>query len=249
VGGFDTSVFTRTEGDQLGPALSRFVTTSRAGPPGVRVSGRVRREIAGWLRASIAVVVNAVVSGWGSSKLFDPTGVRQPVRAAVRTIRWPSGPRAGVTTLVQVTTRLDRHSPNALPLPVRPDRQRCESRFADTGGSGQMIMRIWHGWTAPENADRYQELLDSTIVPGILDRQIRGLFGIDILRRADPNGDTSEVEFVTIMTFDGWAAIEEFANGSRTSSVVPARARELLTHFDEHSQHHLVVARHPHAEP
>lgn len=105
-----------------------------------------------------------------------------------------------------------------------------------------MIMRIWHGWTTKDNADAYQELLDTSIVPGIISRAIPGLHGIDILRRAD--GSDGEVEFVTVMTFEGWEAVEAFAGPDRTGSVVPAAARRVLARYDDHSQHYEVVARH-----
>ena len=35
-----------------------------------------------------------------------------------------------------------------------------------------MIARVWHGWTSPENADRYEALIRSTIFPGIRARGI-----------------------------------------------------------------------------
>jgi len=38
-----------------------------------------------------------------------------------------------------------------------------------------LILRIWHGWTARDNADSYQQLLDTTIAPGIIARQIPGV--------------------------------------------------------------------------
>lgn len=102
-----------------------------------------------------------------------------------------------------------------------------------------MIQRIWHGWTSSTAADDYEHLLRSEIVPGILRRDIDGLEGIDILRRRAEESD--DVEFVTIMTFDGWPAVEAFAGPGGTTSVVPPAARELLDRFDEHSQHYEVV--------
>lgn len=105
-----------------------------------------------------------------------------------------------------------------------------------------MIIRIWHGWTTPDNADAYETLLNTTIVPAIMARGIPGLEGLDILRRTD--GDAGEVEFITVMTFDDWAAVEAFAGESRTGSVVPPAARAVLKRFDEHSQHFEVAAHH-----
>ncbi len=40
-----------------------------------------------------------------------------------------------------------------------------------------MILRVWRGWTTPESADRYEELIRATIFPGILGKTIVGLEG------------------------------------------------------------------------
>ncbi len=105
-----------------------------------------------------------------------------------------------------------------------------------------MILRVWHGWTTTENADAYQELRTRSIVPSIISRKIPGLVGVDILRRTD--GHDTDIEFVTLMTFDEWSAVETFAGADRTGAVVPAPAQEVLKHYDEHSQHYEVAARH-----
>ncbi len=103
-----------------------------------------------------------------------------------------------------------------------------------------MILRIWHGWTAPANADAYQELLNTTIAPGIMAKAIPGLTGLDVLRQETDD----EVEFITIMAFADWSAVEAFAGPEKAGSVVPQAARELLARYDAHSQHYEVVARH-----
>lgn len=78
-----------------------------------------------------------------------------------------------------------------------------------------MIFRIWHGWTSPDDADAYRRVVDEEVVPGIIERDIRGLRHVDILRRRrQKNGE--DVEFVTIMTFDHWAAVEAFAGPGGT---------------------------------
>ena len=40
-----------------------------------------------------------------------------------------------------------------------------------------MILRVWRGWTTPESADRYEELIRATIFPGILARDNHGIGG------------------------------------------------------------------------
>jgi heme-degrading monooxygenase HmoA len=101
-----------------------------------------------------------------------------------------------------------------------------------------MIVRIWHGWTTPGNADKYEALLKEEIFVGIQNRRIRGFKGIQLLRRE--RGE--EVEFVTIMSFDTLDAVREFAGEDFEAAVVPEKARAVLSRFDERSQHYEVRA-------
>ncbi len=99
-----------------------------------------------------------------------------------------------------------------------------------------MISRIWHGWTSPENADRYESLLKTEIFPGILARKILGFQRIELLRREHD----SEVEFITVMWFTSWEAVKEFAGDHMDHAVVPHTARAVLVRFDDRSQHYEV---------
>ena len=108
----------------------------------------------------------------------------------------------------------------------------------EKGEKRKMISRIWHGWTAPGNADKYEALLKEEIFVGIQNRRIRGFRGIQLLRR-EVGG---EVEFVTIMSFDSLDAVREFAGEDYGAAVVPEKARAQLTHFDERSQHYEIRA-------
>jgi len=99
-----------------------------------------------------------------------------------------------------------------------------------------MISRIWHGWTTPTKADAYEALLKSEIFLSIQNRQISGYRGIHLFRRN--LGD--EVEFITIMWFDSIEAVRAFAGEDYEVAVVPPKARELLSRFDERSQHYEV---------
>ena len=99
-----------------------------------------------------------------------------------------------------------------------------------------MIGRVWHGWTTPENADAYDALLRSEVLPGI-DR-IDGFRGAHMLRR--DAGD--EVEFMTLTVFDSLKAVRDFAGEDFEVAVVPPEARELLAHFDERSEHYEIRA-------
>lgn len=101
-----------------------------------------------------------------------------------------------------------------------------------------MISRIWHGWTTPGNADEYEALLKDEIFVGIQNRHIQGFRSIQLLRREVGE----EVEFVTIMLFDSLDAVREFAGEAYEVAVVPEKARAVLSHFDERSQHYEVRA-------
>ena len=87
-----------------------------------------------------------------------------------------------------------------------------------------MISRIWHGYTTPENAQAYENLLMEKIFVGIKNRRIRGYRGIQLLRRNV--GET--VEFITIMWFDSLDAVREFAGADYEQCVVPPAARKIL---------------------
>jgi antibiotic biosynthesis monooxygenase (ABM) superfamily enzyme len=99
-----------------------------------------------------------------------------------------------------------------------------------------MISRIWHGYTAPENANTYENLLKEEIFVGIRDRKIPGFREIQLFRREIG----TEVEFITVMWFDSLEAVRIFAGDDYEVAVVPPKARAVLAHFDEHSQHYEV---------
>jgi antibiotic biosynthesis monooxygenase (ABM) superfamily enzyme len=104
-----------------------------------------------------------------------------------------------------------------------------------------MIVRIWHGWTSPANADAYEALLKEEIFVGIGERRIPGYQGIQLLRR----NLGSEVEFVTIMTFLNLDAVRQFAGEDYEVAVVPPKAQALLARFDQRSQHYELQAQVP----
>lgn len=104
-----------------------------------------------------------------------------------------------------------------------------------------MIARIWHGWSAAENAAAYEELLRARILPAI--RQKPGCRGIHLFRREATGGSAAggEVEFITLLFFDSLEAIRAFAGEQYDVAVVPPEARRLLSRFDERSAHYETV--------
>ena len=95
-----------------------------------------------------------------------------------------------------------------------------------------MIARIWHGWTKPENAEAYRQLLSNNILPGI--HRVAGYRGAYLMSRERG----PETEFVTITIWDSMDAVREFAGSESAHAVVPAEARRLLVRFDERSDHY-----------
>jgi antibiotic biosynthesis monooxygenase (ABM) superfamily enzyme len=104
-----------------------------------------------------------------------------------------------------------------------------------------MICRIWHGWTTPENADAYEHIVRTEVIPRIEERRIPGFRHIDLMRR-ELDG---EVEFLTAMWFDDVESIKAFVGEDHTVSHVPAAARAVLARFDERSSHYDVLEDRP----
>ena len=104
---------------------------------------------------------------------------------------------------------------------------------------GNMIGRVWHGWTTPENADVYETLLKTEIFPGIESKSVSGYLGIQLFRRPVDG----EVEFMTIMWFEPWEAVKQFAGEDYDQAYVPIKARNVLARFDDRSQHYEMRAR------
>jgi len=96
------------------------------------------------------------------------------------------------------------------------------------------IRRVWHGWTTPENAEKYRNLLRDTVFPGIEAKNIPGYLSIELLR-CDHD---SEVEFVTIMTFESLQNVIDFQGQDYTRCYVPKEAQEVLKRWDKVSSHY-----------
>jgi len=98
-----------------------------------------------------------------------------------------------------------------------------------------VIARLWHGWTAPENADAYEDFLRTKMFPSI--HRVPGYLGADLLRRADGE----EIAFVTITRFESLDAVRAFAGEDYEQAVVEPEARRLLSRFERRAEHYEVV--------
>jgi heme-degrading monooxygenase HmoA len=95
-----------------------------------------------------------------------------------------------------------------------------------------MIARMWHGWTKPQNADAYEDLLRNEMFPSM--RRIQGFEGAYLLRRVA--GD--EVEFVTVTLFTSLDAVRRFAGDNYETAVLHPQAAGLLSRYDAKSVHY-----------
>ena len=99
------------------------------------------------------------------------------------------------------------------------------------------IKRVWHGWTNPENAAKYLNLLHNEIFPGIEAKKIPGYRSIELFRL--DQGD--KVEFVTIMTFDSLQNVIDFQGEDYTRCYVPDAAKSVLKRWDKVSAHYDLI--------
>lgn len=95
-----------------------------------------------------------------------------------------------------------------------------------------MIARLWHGYTKPENAPTYYDLLRTSILPGL--HRIAGYKGSYVLRKEIG----AEVEFITLTFWESLDAIRQFAGADYERCVIAPEAAHLLTRHDERSTHY-----------
>src|SRR5215467_444101 len=99
-----------------------------------------------------------------------------------------------------------------------------------------MIARHWRGWTKPEDADAYEDLLKRKVLPRL--KGIGGYLGGYVFRRSC-NG---EVEFVVVNFFDSLSAVEGFAGANYTIPVFEPEAKALLSRVEQVATHYEVRA-------
>ena len=99
-----------------------------------------------------------------------------------------------------------------------------------------MIARWWRGWAAtPENADAYEQLLKSTILPWVESHE--GHRGSYLVRREVDEG----VEFATLTLWESLDSVRAFAGEDYELAVVPDAARAVLSRWDKRSSHYEVL--------
>ena len=99
------------------------------------------------------------------------------------------------------------------------------------------IKRVWHGWSTPENADKYRKLLHDEVFPEIEAKNIPGYLSIELLRRDLDD----EVEFITIMTFQSLQNVIDFQGEDYARCYVPEKAQKVLKRWDKISSHYEAI--------
>ena len=97
-----------------------------------------------------------------------------------------------------------------------------------------MIARHWRGWTRIEDADAYETLLKTKVLPGLKD--IEGYLGGYVLRSDGPD----EVEFVVVNLFESFEAVKRFAGPHYATPVFEPEARMLLSRVEPTAMHYEV---------
>ena len=98
-----------------------------------------------------------------------------------------------------------------------------------------MIVRVWHGWTRPEDADAYEQFLRGLLSD--LPASVSGSLVGWVLRRP---GDGEE-EFVVMTLFESLDAIRAFAGDDYETPVIEPEAARLLLRGDEKAAHYEAV--------
>ena len=99
-----------------------------------------------------------------------------------------------------------------------------------------MIARHWRGWTQIQDADAYERLLKSKVLPSL--KNISGYRGGYLLRSDGPQ----EVEFVVVNLFESLEAVKQFAGPDYTVPVFEPEAKRLLCRVEPIARHYEVRA-------
>lgn len=97
-----------------------------------------------------------------------------------------------------------------------------------------MIARHWRGWTKPQNADHYENLLTKRVFPTL--ENIEGYFGGYVLR----SDGATECEFIVVSFFESLEAVKRFAGPDYAVPVFEPEAKTLLSRVEERANHYAV---------
>jgi len=98
-----------------------------------------------------------------------------------------------------------------------------------------MILRIWHGMTKAEDADRYADLVNRT---GVKDyRATPGNRAVYLLRRIEGG----RAHFLTVTLWDSYEAIRRFAGDDVEKAHYYPEDKDFLLEFEPKVTHYEVL--------
>jgi heme-degrading monooxygenase HmoA len=97
-----------------------------------------------------------------------------------------------------------------------------------------MIARHWRGWTKTHDAEAYENLLKTGVLPGL--KSVDGYRGGYVFRK----DGSEEVEFVVVNLFDSLEAVQRFAGPDYSVPVFEPEARQLLSRIETVAMHYEV---------
>lgn len=100
-----------------------------------------------------------------------------------------------------------------------------------------MIARVWRGWTEHGNANAYEQVFRTIVMPEL--EAVAGLSDAYLLRRELAD----EVEFMALTIFESLSAVRDFAGEGYETAVISPEAKQVLKRFEERAAHYEIVVR------
>ena len=98
-----------------------------------------------------------------------------------------------------------------------------------------MIARMWRGWTESRNANAYEQVFRTIVLPEL--EAVTGCSDAYLLRRELAD----EVEFLALTIFESLSAIRDFAGQDYEIAVISPEAKQVLKRFEERAAHYEIV--------
>lgn len=100
----------------------------------------------------------------------------------------------------------------------------------------ESIIRTWRGWTTPENAAIYEDMLINEVFPTVKRNGVEGLKKVSISTK-DVNDET---EFFLVLQFDSLNAVKKFAGENYEKAYIPDNAKKVLKRYDKTAVHYIL---------
>ena len=98
----------------------------------------------------------------------------------------------------------------------------------------QKIIRTWKGWTTPENAPIYEDMLINEVFPEVKQKGVEGLEKVSISIQYKEE----ETEFFLVLQFDCLDSVKLFAGEEYSKAYIPDNAKRVLLRYDEEASHY-----------